>query len=290
MTNAINDSKNESYLLVQFEIQGTYYRFTNWGTTIDPGGANWVSTPELEVKWPKNSGTLEANGCIINTVFEANATMDTLIELLLGSGAPVADINVEIREVIKPVEIGDEATELIPFKGQVIQAVRNAQGRAKRVRFEVQSIKARLQKPLGLPCNHHCPWTLFGRGCSVQGGASARGPQLISERRLRNVSSIDGVTITVDSDPSLTAPKSFRFGYVERNGVRIPVFDWDSSTPTEIILRQRPPDEWQGEQVILVPGCSKTIEACRDEWNNEDNFGGIGHAIPAYNPTFEEGQ
>jgi hypothetical protein len=41
--------------------------------------------------------------------------------------------------------------------------------------------------------------------------------------------------------------------------------------------------------VTFVYGCDKTIESCRDQHSNEANFGGIGYALPAYNPHFEDG-
>lgn len=289
MTRALDDSKKQSYLLIQFLANGTYYRFTNWGTTIDPNGANWISMPAIDVKWPKNTGTLTASGCIINGVADAHPTFETLVDLLLGDGTPTPKVDVEIREVIRAVEIGDQAIELVPFRGRILRAVRNANGRAKHVRFEVQSIKARLDISLGLPCNHHCPWQFMGRGCSVQGGPSARGPQLVSERRAATIVGINGKQITVAADPGLTGSKSFRFGYVERGGVRVAVQDWSSAAPTSLVLRQQPPSSWLNAAVTLVPGCSKTLTECSDVWNNEDNFGGIGYAIPAYDPHFEDG-
>lgn len=289
MARALDDSKKESYTLVQFTINGTVYRYTNWATDIDPAGNNWISTPTLEVKWPKNTGTLQANGCIIRTLVDANATMQGMVDLILADGTPTPVVDVEIREVIKPVVIGDTATELVPFKGRVLRAVRNAGGRAKQVRFEVQNIKARLDIPLGLPCNHHCVWQFMGKGCSVQSGVSSRGPQKVTEQRVRTVSAINGKEVTVSSDPSLTGTKSFRFGYAERAGVRIGILDWDSGDPTKIILRQQPPASWSGQSVTFVPGCDKTIETCRSAWSNEANFGGIGYALPAYNPHFEDG-
>jgi hypothetical protein len=288
MARAIDDSKKESYVLVQFTVDGTPYRFTNWGTSIDPSGENWISTPTIDVKWPKNAGTLEARGALILVPSDANATMSTLVELLLADGTPTSVVDVEIREVIKPIVIGDQATELIPFKGRVLRAVRNSNGRAKQVRFEVQSVKARLDIPLGLPCNHHCVWQFMGKGCSVQGGVSQRGPQQSANEQNQSVTLIDGKEITISS-PTVPGLKTFRFGYVSRLGIRVGIQDWDPLLPTKVILRQHPPAEWLGNAVLLVFGCDKTLTACQDEHANEPNFGGIGYAIPAYNPMFEDG-
>jgi len=289
MTRAIDDSKKESYVLVQFTVNGTNYKFTNWATSIDPAGENWLSTPTLDVKWPKNTGTLEAKGAIITVPSNANAMVSTLVELLMADGTPTAAVEVEIREVIRPVVLGDLATVLIPFVGRILRAVRNANGRANQVRFEIQSVKARLDIPLGLPCNHHCSWAFMGKGCSVQGGAGQRGPQLAVQQRLRTVGSMDGKELTVTADPLLTGTKSFRFGYVHRNGVRIGVQDWNPAEPMKLSLRQQAPASWVGQQVTMVPGCNKTLEGCRDDWNNEPNFLGLGYSLPAYNPMFENG-
>lgn len=289
MTRAIDDSKKVSYLLIEFLAHETYYRFTNWGTTLDPAGDNWRSMPSIDVKWPKNTGTLAPGGCIITGVADALPTFQTLVDLLLADGTPGPPVFVEIREVIKPTIAGDQATELVPFKGRVLRAVRNAGGRAKHVRFEVQSIKSRLDIPLGLPCNHHCPWSFMGRGCSVQGGSGARGPQLAVERKLVTIVGISGKQITLSADPNLTSPKSLRFGYVEKDGVRVGVQDWDPLDPTKIVLRQQPPASWLNAGATAVPGCDKTVETCRAAWSNEANFGGIGYVIPAYDPHFEDG-
>tara|TARA_R110002095_G_C4251957_1_gene240441 strand:+ start:35510 stop:36382 length:873 start_codon:yes stop_codon:yes gene_type:complete len=289
MTRAIDDSKKESYVLVKFTVNSTDYRFTNWGTSIDPAGDNWLSTPTLDVKWPKNTGTLEAKGAIINVNTEANATMSTLVELLLADGTPTAAVDVEIREVIKPVVIGDQATELIPFVGRVLRAVRNANGRNNQVRFEVQSVKARLDIPLGVPCNHHCAWQFMGKGCAVQGGTGVRGPQFGSNSVIVQGLSIDGKELTVNNDPGLTGTKSLRFGYIVKDNVRIGIQDWDPLDPTKIIMRQQAPASWIGVNITLVVGCNKTIEGCRDDHSNESNFGGLGYSLPAYNPMFEDG-
>jgi hypothetical protein len=289
VTRALDNSKKEHYLLVQFTINNVPYRFTNWGTTLDPTGENWISMPSMEVKWPKNTGTLSPGGCMITVVTDANSTIESVVNNLLSDGTPTAPVDVEIREVIRPVVIGELATQLFPFKGQVLRAVRNAGGRSKRARFEVQNVKSRLDVPLGLPCNHHCVWRFMGRGCSVQGGAGSRGPQFISERRVRTISSINGKELTLSTDPAITGSKSFRYGYAQRNNIRISIQDWDSGDPTKIILRQQPPTSWSGQTVELVPGCDKTLSTCQSAWGNEDNFGGIGFAVPAYNPHYEDG-
>lgn len=292
MTRALDDSKKQSYTLVEFSVpegSPTAYRFTNWATTIDPGGDDWTATPTIDVKWPKNTGTLQANGCVIQCVSDANSKMAALVELLLADGTPTPAVYVEIREVILPVVGGDQATTLVPFRGRILRAVRNANGRAKRVRFDVQSIKSRLDIPMGLPCNHHCVWAFTGTGCAVQGGIGQRGPQKSAEQRPVTVSSIDGKEITTMLDPSISSPKSFQFGYLERLGVRIGIQDWDPLNPKVFLLRQHPPASWLAQVATAIPGCDKTLSTCQDNWNNEANFGGIGYSILPYNPHFEDG-
>lgn len=289
MTRALDDSKKESILLVEFVVDTTTYRFTTWAADLNLLGATWISTPAMEVKWPPNTGTLEARGGKIEVSEDANLTVTSLVDLLLRDGTPTAPVTVEITEVIRPVVTGGTATELVPFRGRVLRAVRNAGGKSKRIRFEMQSIKSRLDVALGLPCMHHCPWRLFGKGCAVQGGAEERGPQRADEIRTRTISAISGRTITVSSDPNIASPKSLQFGHVQKDGISIEIFKWDSGDPTSMVLRQQPPSTWNGTSVTLVPGCDKSIEACRTQWDNEDNFGGIGYAIPNYNPHYEEG-
>lgn len=289
MARAIDQSTKQTYSLVEFLVNGTAYRFTNWGTTIDPSGDNWLSLPEMEVIWPNNVGTLDDQPGSIRVSESSSATMRAMIEILLENGAPAPIVEVTIREVIRSTTAGVETSTLTPFTGYVRKAKKNDQGRGGMVRFEISTEKGSLDVALGLPCGHHCIWALFGRGCSVQGGAGERGPQLAVEQRTNlAVLVINGKTITVDADPGIDANKSFQYGYVERNGVRIGVQKWTDDTPTVFVLRQQPPDSWLNTFITAVPGCKKTIESCRYEWDNEDNFGGIGYAIPAYNPSFED--
>lgn len=289
MARAIDQSTKQSYTLIQFTVNGTPYRFTNWGTSIDPAGENWLSVPSLEVKWPNNVGTLNDAAATVRAMEDSSATMQALVDLLLENGAPAPEVGVLIKEVITSTTGGVEATTLVPYQGYVHRAVRNAEGRSKMVKFECVTQKSLLEVNLGLPCGHHCIFALFGKGCSVQGGAGQRGPQRADEiREDLAIIAISGKTIQLDEDPNIDAPKSLQYGYVERDGVSIGIQNWDPLEPTVVLLRQEPPPSWLGNFVTVVPGCAKNADVCDDHWDNLENFGGIGYAIPAYNPAFED--
>lgn len=289
MARAIDQASKQSYSLVEFEIDGTPYRFTNWGSSIDPAGDNWLSIPAMEILWPNNTGTLDDQTGSIKVSETASATMQAMVLILLENGAPAPEVRVVIHEVIRSATGGIETTSLTPFIGYVRKAIRNDGGRSQMIRFELSTAKGSLEVALGLPCGHHCIWNLFGKGCSVQGGAGERGPQLAEEKRDDlAILSINGKTVTIDSNPGIEINKTFRFGYLKKGSVQIGIQKWDSDTPTVFVLRQQPPTSWLNTFVTAVPGCDKTIEACREDWDNEANFGGIGYAIPAYNPSFED--
>ena len=75
-------------------------------------------------------------------------------------------------------------------------------------------------------------------------------------------------------------------GFVERDGLQILIREWVSGTT--FTLAKIPPADWDGEDLVVTPGCDKTATDCGSaKWKNQNRFGGIGYALPTYNPTFE---
>jgi hypothetical protein len=86
-------------------------------------------------------------------------------------------------------------------------------------------------------------------------------------------------------------------GFLEYRGLKIKIRDWDEvTTPgvdvgrvdTSFLLVEQPPASWLGQVLRCVSGCSKTVESCRERYDNEKNFCGAGHGILPYNPMIED--
>lgn len=277
MTDAVHQPQKESYVLVEFLHNGTFERYTNWGSDV----LAFESVPELEVKLPKNTGVMEKGLCEI--LVPINSTTTDFVEPLT-RGTPFAPVEVTITEFIKSSVAGETSQTLYLFNGWVTRTIKNPNNRPGFARLAASSPKAKLAKPMGVTCDHECPWALYEFPCALLGG---RGPQKNTEKKLATLSTITGRTITVSGSVGLAGVKSYRDGYVERNGARIRVRAWQSGVPNTLHLNSQLPAEWIGQQVTLVPGCNHSKDHCNDAWSNLEYFGGIGFAIPAYNPIIE---
>lgn len=273
MSFAYASPEKESFVLVQFrygDIASPYYaRYTDWNEEYVGG---YAPTPSMVVKWPENSGTFDER--TLNIELPLDSFTDPA-----SSGVAHAPMFVTVQEITRALTGGPQATNLVPFKGRVDRVIRNYQGRANRVLFKCLPRKSRLDLPLGLPCNHHCVWTLFGPGCFLSSAGKTA---------LALVDSIDGKVLTSSAGSITGRPdKWWHRGYAKYDGLRIGIHNWSLSDPTKLYMREQPPASWAGKLVTFFPGCDKTIETCRDRHNNEEHFAGVGYAIPAYNPLLE---
>lgn len=275
MTHAYAQPEKESFCLVTFQygdpLAPTFSRYTDWNEDYVGG---YVGTPAMKIQLPENSGTFEERPLKIEMPLD-NFT-DTA-----SNGLPHSPIYVTVQEISRALSGGPEALSLFAFRGRVTKTIRNSDGKSGRVMFNALPVKSRLEIPLALACNHHCPWTLFGRGCGLA---------LASFRVSGTITAIDGKKITTATAGVVSGhpDKYWHRGYVQFDGLRIGIQNWTLANPTELFLVKQPPASWVGPSVFFVPGCDKTIETCRTRYNNEQHFGGVGYAIPAYNPILED--
>lgn len=113
-------------------------------------------------------------------------------------------------------------------------------------------------------------------------------PFEIGLRLVRTIDQVNGSNITFTSalvDPNGTGTR-YQRGFVELDDIRVMIRSQVDLTTVQ--LNRAPPPEWvQGTLVSITPGCDKTIETCRAEWDNEIKFAGPGYGIPRYHPVFE---
>lgn len=268
--------EKESWLLVLFRYgdpDAGYFQARY--TDLDQDFSGYTSTPGMEVLIPENSGHFDEK--------EARFIMpkDTFSERVT-NGLPHSPIFVQVEEITQGLFAGDQNTQRTLFNGRIMRGRANYQGRSNTVALFALPIKSRLEVPMGLPCNHHCAWTLFGNGCGLN---------VASFRVLGQIDAADGQEITVTTSGITSKTGTYwRRGYARKDGLSIMIRDWSDADPTKLQMARRVPDDWilaGGSSIEFVPGCDKTIETCRDRYNNEQRFMGLGYAIPAYNPIIE---
>jgi len=271
---AQESSNKRGFLLVEFRHgDGASVRelYTNYQQDV----SGHTSTPNMEVSLPPNDGVLGNRE--LRVVLPSDSFVDRL-----SNGLRHSPVFVRVRELTEGVDLSDVSIEMTLFRGRVMRSVRNFQGVSGRVALFSQTRKAenRLDIRMGLACNHHCVATLFGPLCQLD---------IDNFAVMGHIDSVDGKEIIVTASAVQTVSREWRRGWLEKEGLRIPISDWDSADPTKFFTARRVPDDWIGgtNDVRFVPGCNKTIEQCRSDYNNEQHFSGLGYDIPAHQPNLE---
>ena len=275
MVKAYARPEKEGFVLVTF-FYGTdlltQAKYTDW----DQPFLGHASEPRMSLSIPENTGTFDKRELRVVLPLDVFTTRAS-------SGVPHSPMYVRIEELTQGLFTGDQSSSKVLYNGRVIRTTRNYQGMNNKAAFFCLPAKSRLDVSMGLPCNHHCAWTLFKGGCGVT-------PVAITGE----IDSKDGTEITVTT-PGVTTPggtdaRYWKRGYCEKDGLRISIRDYDGATDTGKLYMARPvPTDWIGgtNDITFVPGCDKTVETCRARWSGEEFFMGLGYAIPAYSPNFE---
>ena len=274
MSRSLDRPTKDCFSLVRFQYgdpsNPSYIAFTNWSFNI-PGNPVYTSEPRLELSVPENNGTLQP---VYLDVFlpMSNSWFANIV-----SGIPLAPVKIQAAEFTKPTSGGDISTLRKFFRGELDRTIKNYQGRADRSVARFNNIKHRLDIPLGLQANAQCIWTLFGSGCLK--GKTGYSNFLV-------VDTVDGKILTTTTSPSRTG-KFFHRGYLEYQGLRIGIRDWNDSAADTFYLVKMPPKSWEGKMITAWAGCDKTIETCRARFDNEIQFCAPGYAMPSYNALIE---
>lgn len=293
MAQAIDQPEKQGYLLVTFRYGAKdapqYKFFTDWDSRV----AAYVPVPNMEVTIPKNSGGMGKEECIIDVPLEADQWVEDYTDDVARE-----DVFVTVTEVTRSIEGGPAATNLVLFRGQVLETEQCPEGEQVG-RFTCLSVKSQLDVEMGSPCMHTCPY--------VHGSPETCQINLDLHRETGSFDTIDGQVCTLATpNAAITAPTSpggdvatyWERGYVERDGLRIGIMRWKATDPTVFVLRDVPPDDWDTGNLTFTPGCHKTIVVdpdtgvvsgdCVDVWDNESNNGAIGIAMLPRNPLIEE--
>jgi len=281
LVKALTSPQKESFLLVTFlygdPASPSFARYTD---RSEDWAGEFISTPTLQIELPKNNGAFDDAVC--NIKLASDDFNDRLTD-----GLPTSQCSVTVQEVTLPIVIGESATILTLFTGKVSSTIRNEGGRANARLIKAKSWKQFFKVRMGMPADHQCPF-MFGRiGCE-SGTVAGGGPNPLGASPSRTISLIEGHKVTLSAVLTPSFPTEFNKGYIEKDGIKIDIREFDGAVAADVLyLTRQPPTYWLGEVVVVNPGCNKSIENCR-LWNNEQNFGGVGYGIPAYNPNFED--
>jgi hypothetical protein len=279
VTRAIDLPEKESYLLVTFTYgdpaDPDFAYYTNWSQ--DQG--IFTSMPTMKITVPKNVGIVEEAPCKIE--MGSDAFTDRLCD-----GSPHSEVKVQVEEVTRGLDGGPAALRLLLFTGTIIGTIKASKGRSNNRSMTCRMEKNFYDVPLGIPTEHHCVFVFNGFGCdsgTIAGGGPTN-PGSVSTTIL----AIDGKKVTTTTAPPAPSNVQYLRGFMRKDGVTIEIRDFDASVSgVTFYMVRKPPADWVGAAVTLQSGCHGTIDRCR-EWDNEQNFGGWGAAIPAYNPSFED--
>ncbi len=296
-----------------------YLRICDASQNLSYKGQVFFGEPALEVKLDWQGGGLDEKpfNITLPTSRGLNPDLDTVVQEW-SSPTPVSTIRVKVFEVLN-TDIANEQRTIHLASGTVKLSRRNPDGRPGVVQLEVHSVKSLLEDAkLGIQANAQCGWTFGGMGCgldtSLMFDAGTYFPNQSGRVRRCFVelymfySGVRTQAVTLHASayrhPGITdqtitqQPNGWWVGgFLVRGGLSISIRDWfwnsqANSGTTSFVLSKYPPKHWaydplKRNEILLVPGCAKTVEACRQR-NNEINFGGVGYGIPAYNPIFEE--
>jgi len=286
---AIDLPEKDSLCLVQFKygdpVLPVFTRYTDWGQAV----TGYDSIPDMRVTLPPNTGAFGAAEAKIELPLTPFTTP-------IVSQSCHSPIYVSIIEYIRPLVGGPGASQLTLFKGRLQYSTKNHQGRKDTVLLRFTGAKSRLATKLGLPGNHHCPWNLFGRGCGLTEATHSETCEIATITGRTITITTPNVPITAPTSPGGNVDRFWERGFFRLDGLNISIHKWELTTPDIFILKKTPPPSWlltgMGS-IKIVPGCHKTVEDCRDVWDNEGGqlagggFMGFGYATPAYNPIFE---
>jgi hypothetical protein len=244
---------------------------TNRQESTQVGLFTYNPAPNMELDLPAQGGNASGaegkiEGLSLNYSVLAN----------MAGGYPYNQIKVTIQEAELDFDLNLISSRTL-FNGLVYQSeTSTGTGLLKMV---LKDTKYYMDTTAGQPCSEQCFVAFLGdKMC-----------QAVVPDFTVTIDTIVGNDVTLISTPSGPSIKPFLFnkGYFKLNGTSIKIKYWESGL---VFQTSEPmPDTWAGLDVLLVAGCDKLRETCRDIYDNEINFSGWGYSMVDYNAQFEDG-
>lgn len=235
------------------------------GDVLEVLGRRWQAVPEIDIKMRNQHGGTKDHPIVMR--MPKHRPLDEMIR-----AAAFPKVTVTIYEL----NLDDDTSARELFQGTVLKITSDPFKRAATVRVDVASHKHKLGVSLGIVTQKGCAWNFGDKGCGVF---------LPPLQELATVIAIDRNTLTLQGLATTGVFQYWFRGYVEFGGLRLMVRAYE--TGNQVSLSELPPADWLNKRVRLTPGCDKTIQTCRNRWNNEERMIPLGHKMPAYHPLIE---
>lgn len=257
-----------AYLLTLEWGDSSSLRICSLNEPIEIGTDEFASHPKLKpIANTQHGGTDDAPWS-----FEAASLIEPFASLISPELFP------KVTALLQEMRVGDEDSLRDLFGGTIGDVVKNPNGKAGLIRCPIVGVKARLKGKLGLPMLTTCPWVFAnGRPCKATRETVAT---TISEI---NTTYPNVISTTGGAWPGFSN-LYWEGGHVIRDGLAITIRESRGSGVFD--LRDRPPASWLNQSVTFNSGCGKEIVNCRF-YDQEENFGGSGFAMPSANPLFQ---
>jgi hypothetical protein len=312
MTLSLLHEHKTSAILLEFAFGSTRIRATTGQSRVTWNGGVYLPDPKILISLPPQSGALDQDFC--ETTLAKDSVHPGIAALFSELSEPRAAANLEVTIVNLVSSTPENTTVEYLYNGVMEKSTRNPSGKLNRMKlsFMPEFLSKLEETSLGYRCDMTCSHIWGSTGCGIDitrffDGSSYYPAQSAKVRRasvqctLLSPHSLRTVSLVLDP---VAHPGASQFtithqpigwwvrGWLEKDGLRIMIADWRFDTLTGFgtnifTLSRIPPTSWQGAVVSLVPGCTRTSEACAQRGNSV-NFGGFGVGIPAYNPTTEE--
>ncbi len=322
---ALRKPFKRSIVLVEFKygepVSPLYIRLCSASRDVTVDGVTYTAEPAMDVSLSEQTGGVDEKNFSITLPMSrgVNPAIDSWCQEI-ASPIPFSPIYVKVSEILTPMDPADQK-RLFLAEGVVAITRRNPNGSSNLVELEATPTKSGLENiKLGIQANPQCVWTYGQEGCGKeifqffdpstyypnQWAVARRGwvelQMLYTGIRTQQVSlRLNPAIHNSTSEPVRTItnqPKGWWLGgSLVYGGLSIPIRDWlwDDNLNVgtdQFVLGRMPPKSWaydplRNNLIMLVPGCSKTPEACALR-NNSANFGGLGYGMPAYNPMLDQ--
>lgn len=299
----------------------TFLRLTDSSSRVFVGSDAYEPEPGVGFNLEDQTGSMDEKPFRITLPTTRPESPAFPLAESLSRAEPYPPVSCSILQVFRALD-GSQEEVVYLAEGSLASSVSNPDGKEGLVELEFVPAKAQLKNiKLGIPANPTCGWTYGRSGCYkdiyqpltpadyfpshyLPGGfpkIRVMSVELTFQeaRRSQAVSLALSRTQHVGADlRTLTdMPRGWWIGaYLSRGGLSIPIRDWWWSPATAgtslFVLGKVAPSSWEyvgasDNFLTLVPGCSKTKQACNLRQNTL-RWSAFGYAIPAYNPLLDD--
>jgi len=264
------DSNKYSVILVSLEASETEGAYlTNAGYPLSYEGNTYQNVEGLKVDLPAESGGLDKD----EGKLEGVGINDSSFLTRLSNHYPFSKVEVTVRELDIDLSTDSVSDVRTLFTGLVYQATPMPLTGYMNIIFK--GWKYYTDITAGLPCTEQCAWGVLGnRGC---------GASVVEEEH--TVAAVSSYTLTILGSLSDTRSFLFNKGYIEKEGARIKIKYHETGNTFQ--LSKPAPATWVGSTITIYSGCDRQLSTCRDVYDNEERFMGLGVAMVDYNPFYE---